>query len=126
LSKLLLRHGQVYSGGAAWTGPRDRWLRQQRFASPAVTLTFESDYETVQVVTARRDRLDAAIAAMAVDSEFTPIVYRLGCLRGIATLTAFALAVEIGDWHRFTGNSIGSFAGLVPSEHSSGASRHGH
>ena len=123
LSKLLLRHGQVYSGGAAWTGPHDRWLRQQRFASPAVTLTFESDYETVQVVTARRDRLDAAIAAMAVDSEFTPIVYRLGCLRGIATLTAFALAVEIGDWHRFTGNSIGSFVGLVPSEHSSGASR---
>jgi transposase len=123
LSKLLLRHGQVYSGGAAWTGPHDRWLRKQRFASPAVTLTFESDYETVQVVTARRDRLDAAIAAMAVDSEFIPIVYRLGCLRGIATLTAFALAVEIGDWHRFTGNSIGSFVGLVPSEHSSGASR---
>jgi hypothetical protein len=38
-------------------------------------------------------------------------------------LTAFALAVEIGDWHRFTGNSIGSFVGLVPCEHSSGASR---
>ena len=36
---------------------------------------------------------------------------------------AFALAVEIGDWQRFTGNSIGSFVGLVPSEHSSGASR---
>ena len=51
------------------------------------------------------------------------MVRQLGCLRGIATLTGFALAVEIGDWHRFTGNSIGSFIGLVPSEHSSGASR---
>jgi Transposase IS116/IS110/IS902 family len=52
-------------------------------------------------------------------------VARLACLRGVSTLTAFAfaLAVEIGDWHRFTGNSIGSFVGLVPSEHSSGASR---
>ncbi|WP_405061709.1 transposase [Kribbella sp. NBC_01505] len=48
---------------------------------------------------------------------------RLGCLRGVATLTGFALAVEIGDWTRFTGNTIGSFVGLVPSEHSSGASR---
>jgi hypothetical protein len=48
---------------------------------------------------------------------------RLGCLRGIGTLTGFALAVEVGDWHRFTGNTIGSFIGLVPSEHSSGASR---
>ncbi|HEY8306898.1 MAG TPA: transposase, partial [Lapillicoccus sp.] len=41
----------------------------------------------------------------------------------MSTLTAFALAVEIGDWHRFTGKSIGSFVGLVPSEYSSGASR---
>jgi len=24
--------------------------------------------------------------------------------------------VEIGDWHRFTGRSIGSFVGLVPTE----------
>ena len=51
------------------------------------------------------------------------MVRRLGCLRGVATLTGFALAVEIGDWHRFTGNSIGSFVGLVPTEHSSGSSR---
>jgi transposase len=72
---------------------------------------------------ARRDRLDAEIEAMAADSEFTPLVRRLGCLRGVATLTGFALAVELGDWHRFTGNSIGSFVGLVPSEESSGASR---
>ena len=57
---------------------------------------------------------------MAADSEFTPLVQRLGCLRGIGTLTGFALAVELGDWHRFTGNTIGSFVGLVPSEYSSG------
>ena len=78
-------------------------------------MTFESDYDAVLTVKARRDRLDAAIAAMAADSEFTPLVHRLGCLRGICTLTGFALAVEIGDWHRFTGNTIGSFVGLVPS-----------
>jgi transposase len=123
LSKLLLRHGIVYSGGAAWTGPHDRWLRQQRFPNLATRAAFESDYETVLAVTARRDRLDKAITVMAADSEFTPVTHRLGCLRGIATLTGFALAVEIGDWHRFTGNSIGSFVGLVPSEHSSGTSR---
>ena len=75
------------------------------------------------VTKARRDRLDEAIKQMATDSEFTPLVRRLGCLRGVSTLTGFALAVEIGDWHRFTGNSIGSFVGLVPSEYSSGSSR---
>jgi len=123
LSKLLLRQGIVYSGGKAWTDMHDRWLRQQRFDNMATHLAFESDYDTVLSVTARRRRLDAAIDELAADSEFTPLVHRLGCLRGVATLTAFSLAVEIGDWTRFTGNTIGAFVGLVPSEHSSGASR---
>ena len=123
LSKLLLRHGIVYSGGKAWTQLHDSWLRRQRLGSRAAQVTLESDFEAVLLVSARRDRLDVEIQAMAADSEFTPIVRRLGCLRGIGTLTGFALAVEIGDWHRFTGSSIGSFVGLVPSEHSSGASR---
>ena len=123
LSKLLLRQGIVYSGGRAWTGAHDAWLRRQRFDASALQLTFDSDYDAVLSVKARRDRLDAAIAAMAADSEFTPLVARLGCLRGIGTLTGFALAVELGDWHRFTGNTIGSFVGLVPSEYSSGQSR---
>jgi transposase len=123
LSKLLLRQGIVYSGGRAWTGAHDAWLRRQRFGSPALQMAFDSDYDAVLAVTARRDRLDEAIAAMAADSEFTPVVRRLGCLRGVGDLTALGLAVEIGDWYRFTGNTIGSFVGLVPSEQSSGSSR---
>jgi transposase len=123
LSKLLLRQGVVYSGGEAWTGKHDLWLRTQRFDQAATRLAFESDYDTVTVTLARRDRLDEAIEAMAAGSEFTPVVRRLACLRGVSTLTGFALAVEIGDWHRFTGNTIASFIGLVPSEHSSGTSR---
>jgi len=126
LSKLLLRHGIVYYDGDAWTGRHDTWLRHQalpKLSGRATRLAFDSDYDTVLVTKARRDRLDAAIAEMAADSEFTPLVRRLGCLRGVSTLTGFALAVEIGDWHRFTGNTIGSFVGLVPSEYSSGRSR---
>src|SRR3954453_21776483 len=123
LSKLLLRQGIVYSGGQAWTTVHEAWLCRQGFDSPALQMTFESDFDAVLTVKARRDRLDEAIAAMAANSEFTPLVRRLGCLRGVSNLTALALAVEIGDWHRFTGNTIGSFVGLVPSEYSSGASR---
>ena len=123
LSKLLLRQGIVYNGGQAWTGKHDAWLRRHHFDPVATQLTFESDYEAVISVLARRDRLDVAITAMAADSEFTPLVRRLGALKGVSTLTGFALAVEIGDWTRFTGNTIGSFVGLVPSEYSSGASR---
>jgi transposase len=123
LSKLLLRQGIVYSGGQAWTDAHEAWLRRLRFDSPALQTTFESDFDAVLTVKARRDRLDEAIATMAAASEFTPLVRRLGCLRWIGSLTALALAVEVGDWHRFTGNTIGSFVGLVPTEYSSGASR---
>ncbi len=31
--------------------------------------------------------------------------------------------LEIGDWQRFTGSTIGSYVGLVPSEYSSGTTR---
>lgn len=123
LSKLLLRHGIVYSGGKAWTELHDRWLHQQCFDAPATKAAFDDAYETVVLATARRARLDEKILAVAGDSEFAATTRRLACLRGISTLTAFALTVEIGDWQRFTGASIGAYLGLVPSEHSSGESR---
>lgn len=123
LSKLLLRHGIIYSDGNAWTNAHERWLRSQRFDSVPLAAAFDAAFETVLLTADRRDRLDATIEALAGDCEFTPVVHRLGCLRGVSTLTAFGLAVEVGDWTRFTGSSIGAFLGLVPSEHSSGASR---
>lgn len=122
-SKLLLRHGIIWDGKQAWTGAHDAWLRRQRFPHPGLRAAFDADYEAVQQIRARKDRLDALIEQMAADSEHTTVVRRLGCLRGVSTLTGFALAVEIGDWHRFTGSSIGAFLGLVPSESSSGQSR---
>ena len=126
LSKLLLRHGMVYTGGNAWTGPHDVWLRRvgrDQLSGPGTRATFESDYDAVLTTKARRDRLDKQITIMAADSEYTPVVRRLGCLRGISTLTAFGLAVEVGDWDRLTGASIGAYLGLVPTESSSGQSR---
>ncbi len=122
-SKLLLRQGIVWSGGTAWTVAHHDWLRRQSFDQPALTLAYDSALETVLLTADRRDRLDKAIAQMAADPAWSPVVDRLQCLRGVSTLTAFGLAVEIGDWSRFTGSSIGAYLGLVPTEHSSGASR---
>jgi transposase len=122
LSKFLLRQGIVYYGGQAW-GKHELWLRAQHFDDPALTLTYEAALDAMAMCVHRRDRLDEAISAMASDSEFTPVVRRLCCLRGVSTLTAFGLAVEIGDWHRLTGRSIGAYLGLVPCEYSSGANR---
>jgi transposase len=123
LSHLLLRHGIVYSGGKAWTCKHELWLRTQRFEVPALQLAYDAAFDAMLATVDRRDRLDTAIAAMAADSVFTPVVNRLGCLRGVSTLTAFGLAVEIGDWQRLSGRSVGAYLGLVPTENSSGTTR---
>ena len=123
LSKLLLRHGLVYSDGDAWTQKHDRWLRAHRGGDLAFQTAFDASYEAVIQTVARRDRLDQAIGLMAADSQFTPLVDRLGCLRGVSALTGLALAVEITDWDRFSGKTIAAYLGLVPSEYSSGQSR---
>ena len=122
LSKLLLRQGFVYED-TAWTGTHEKWLRGMSFDRPGVQFAFDEAFDAVLTTTARRGRLDKQIELMAAEPAWSPVVSRLGCLRGVSTLTGFGLAVEIGDWHRFTGNSIGSFLGLTPSEYSSGDSR---
>ncbi len=121
--KLLLRHGYVYAGGRAWTGVHETWMNQIAFTEAGTRTAFEESRELVAHLVARRDRLDAQITVLAADSSFTPVVRNLCCLRGIGTLTGFALAVEVGDWTRFTGSSIGAFLGLTPAEHSSGGTR---
>ncbi len=123
MSKLLLRQGIVYYGGKAWTAKHEQWLRSHRFTVPGLQLAYDAAFDAMLATLDRRDRLDRAIAAMAFDSAFTPVVTRLSCVRGIATLTAFGLAVEIGDWDRLSGRAIGNYLGLVPSEHSSASSR---
>jgi transposase len=75
-------------------------------------LAYYIAYDTLLATVARRDRLDAAITGMA--TVFTPVVTRLGCLRGVSTLTAFGLAVEIGDWQRLTGARSVPISGWCP------------
>ena len=124
LSKLLLRHGIVYSGGQT-PGPALTRPGCAGSTSPsaAIQLAFDADLEAMLLTLDRRNRLDKAITEMATNGEYTAMVRRLSCLRGVSTLTAFGLAVEVGDWHRFTGATIGAYLGLVPTESSSGQQR---
>ena len=114
LSKLLLRHGLVYDS-SAWTLAHDGWLRRQRFDSRPLALAFEESYGAALQAKTRRDALDRAIADAAAEPPFADVVARLVCLRGVSTLTALALTVELGDWTRFRPQSLGPFLGLTPS-----------
>jgi transposase len=122
LSKLLLRHGLVYDG-SAWTLAHDGWLRRQRFGSRPLAIAFDESYAAMLQAKTRREALDRAIVELAAEPPFADVVGRLVCLRGVATLTALALTVEIGDWQRFRPQSLGPFLGLTPSEDSTGERR---
>jgi transposase len=123
LSKFCLRHGRLLPT-SGWTVLRRKWLGEQRFEHLEEQITFDSYLRTVDLVDARIEQLEQAIRAAAEQGPWRELVARLRCLRGLDTLTAFALVTEIGDFSRFkAAEEFMAFVGLVPSEHSSGEQR---
>jgi transposase len=71
----------------------------------------------------RRDRLTAQIEAMLSDWTLASVVAALQTMRGMAPVNAATLIAELGDLSRFANTrQLMAYLGLVPSEHSSGAS----
>jgi transposase len=123
LSRFCLRHGRVLPT-SSWTVVRRKWLGEQRFEHAAEQLTFDTYVHAVDLVDARIEQLERAIAETAEQGPWAELVARLRCLRGIDTLSALALVTEIGDFNRFpSAAEFMAFVGLVPSEHSSGEKR---
>ena len=64
LSKFLLRHGQVWRGGAtAWTVAHERWLLGQRFDDPALAATYGHYRATLEVRDAQLEAIEADLAS---------------------------------------------------------------
>lgn len=123
VSKLLLLHGRVYDG-SAWTKTHRRWLAQQRFDEPAAELAYIDCLAAVDGLVARKSALDERLSRLAFEGDWSETVARLRCFRGIDTLTAFVLCLEIGDFARFPRPAkLASWLGLVPSLDQSGESR---
>src|SRR5437667_2045080 len=124
VSKLLLLHGRVYPERSTWTQAHRRWLSRQRFEQPASELAYLDCLAAVDGLVARKQELDERLSRLALEGEWWPTVARLRCFRGIDTLSALVLCLEIGDWQRFARPAqLASWLGLVPSLDQSGESR---
>jgi transposase len=122
LSGFLLRHGCHY-GRPAWTKLHRRWLAGLRFEQAIHHLVLEDYIAAVEAAETRRDRLTAQIEAMLPDWTLAPVVAALQTMRGMALVNAATLIAELGDLSRFANpRQLMAYLGLVPSEHSSGAS----
>src|SRR5580692_5024368 len=122
LSGFLLRHGCHY-GRPAWTKLHRRWLASLMFEQAIHHIVLEDYIAAVEAAEARRDCLTAQIETMLPDWTLAPVVAALQTMRGMALVNAATLIAELGDLSRFTNpRQLMAYLGLVPSEHSSGAS----
>jgi transposase len=122
LSGFLLRQGCHY-GRPAWTKLHRRWLAGLRFEQAVHHIVLEDYIAAVEAAETRRDRLTAQIEAMLADWTLAPVVAALQTLRGMALVNAATLIAELGDLSRFANpRQLMAYLGLVPCEHSSGAS----
>jgi transposase len=124
LSKFLLRHGRRYSASGNWTVRHLQWIRSQKFAHPAQNHVLLDYVKSVEDATERVKQLESAIDELVWTTSIAPLVKALMALRGVSLVTATTVAAEIGDFQRFpTANQFMAYLGLIPSEHSSGATR---
>ena len=122
LSGFLLRQGCHY-GRPAWTKLHRRWLAGLKFEHAVHHIVLEDYIAAVEAAETRRDRLTAQIEAMLPNWTLAPVVAAVQAMRGMALVNAATLIAELGDLSRFTNpRQLMAYLGLVPSEHSSGAS----
>ena len=124
LSGFLLRHARHYPGAKAWTRSHRTWLAGVTFDHPAQQIVLQDMIGAVTDAERRRDLLEAQIRALLPEWSMAPVVEALQALRGVALVVAATLVAEVGDLTRFANpRQLMAHLGLVPSEHSSGASK---
>jgi transposase len=122
VSKLLLRHGYVYPDrSTTWGVAHRRWLARQHFDEADLNLVYLDALAAVDGLVARRTALSERLSRIAQSDELWPTVARLRAFRGVDTLTALGVHLELGDWTRFEhARDVSAYLGLVPSLDQSG------
>jgi transposase len=125
VSAFLLRHGRSYDGKTSWRGRHKRWLDGQNFSHPAQRLAYQEMLNAVQATVERMDRLEAALVELVPAWTMAPVVAAFQAMRGVQFMTAVTMVAEAGDLRRFDHpRQLMAFLGLVPSERSTGETRH--
>jgi transposase len=124
LKAMMLRHGRSYHSNA-WTPAHERQLASVRFDHPAQQIAFNEYRQTVTEAQERCERVTQALREQCAEWRMRPVVEALMCLRGFDFIAAITVIAELGDLTRFAHpRALMSYLGLVPSEHSSGNTRH--
>ncbi|MFY9718275.1 MAG: IS110 family transposase [Candidatus Cybelea sp.] len=98
-----------------------RWLDGLRFDDVAQGLVFVEYRHCIEEIDQRITRFERQLEDLVQCSPHAPTIAALQAIRGIKLLTATTIVTEVGDLGRFaSARQLMAYAGLVPSEHSSG------
>jgi transposase len=126
LGKFLLPLGATAPEGASAGSLRYRqWLAQLSWDLPAQQIVFTEYCQALEEVGQRLVRLEREIETLTTTSAHAATIAALQAMRGVGSITAMTIVAELGDISRFRSpRQLMAYAGLVPSEHSSGRSVH--
>ncbi len=120
----LLRRRLRYEGGNNWTEKHWAWIRSLELEHPIDQETLSEYLSQIADLEERCRRIVSRIEEVSREERYESRVATLKAFKGIETLIALSLVVEIGDFRRFgTAQQFMAFLGLVPSERSSGNKR---
>jgi transposase len=121
VGKLLLCRGVRFPGpGKSWSQAYRRWLRRLELGGHDQD-ALRAHLALLDTKQGLLDTLDEQLEALASKERYAAVTGRLRCLRGIDTLSAITLSVEIGDARRFArARHLMGYVGLGIREHSSG------
>ena len=123
---IMRQHGFNYkqetSSKCYWTTRHLAWLKKKlRGGDETLVFIIEVRLTQCDLLSAQIEECDTRIAHFAETERYKKRKDSLCCFRGIATLSAMTLIVEIGDIRRFSHpERLTSYAGLSIKEYSSG------
>jgi transposase len=124
LGAFLLRHGLIYPGKSTWTQAHFRWLEEVRLEHPVQQIVFQEYVDAVKQAQERARGVEEQMRLVLPSWNLAPAVEAISALRGVNMLTAVTVLAELGDISRFDSpRQLMAYLGLVPREHSSGASQ---
>jgi transposase len=122
LGAFLLRSGFRYTGKTNWSLSHWRWLSDIKMPHPVQQIVLQEYVNAVRACTDRVARLVEQIRLLIPEWRLFPAVEAIQTLRGVSLVVAATVVAEIGDIGRFDNpRQLMAYLGLVPSEHSSGA-----
>jgi transposase len=123
LNAFLLRHGLSFGGRTKWSNAFFNWLSDIAMPYAAQQVALQEYIDTVHENLRRVNRLTDQIRQLVPAWRLAPVVSALQAARGVSLIVAVTVLAELGDLSRFDNPSeLMAHLGLVPSEHSSGAS----